>query len=153
MGDMPEREKLDEPVCDSCSMGFEYVREQEKECMEEYGWYCHHVMHDDGYPNETNVHTHGLPESFGHLDLQICLSLPQETAHGIICSIVGFIKEGRKYSDGEVISGDKIISGDFSLRFLKKKENGRDVLRVIFPDPAGNIDYENIDPLYKKQWE
>lgn len=50
------------------------------EMMRKHGWYAHFVPDDNKYPNSINYHTHGLEDSFGHPDLQICFPLPPKIA-------------------------------------------------------------------------
>jgi len=152
MPEIPEREKMDEPVCDSCAFGIEETIKREKECLKEFGWYVHSVMNDPDYPYSMNIHTHGLLENFKHPDLQICLRISPTVAHAILSGAIELIKAGRTFSDGEIVIGD-IISGDLPVLFLKRQECGRDVLRIIAPDPTGCIDKENIDPYYLEQWK
>lgn len=41
----------------------------------------------------------------------------------------------------------------YSLTFTKAEETGREVLRVILPDAAGNLMKEIMDHPYDEQWD
>jgi hypothetical protein len=118
----------------------------EKELFAIYGWYTHFVIDACGFPNHTNIHTHGLEESFNHLDFQICLPIPAKTAHTIFGSAISKIKNGFVYEDGKEY--DHLIE-KFSIKTIERTESGRKVLRMIFPDKNNN--YES--PLYSSQFD
>jgi hypothetical protein len=141
----------DEPVCDMCALGPEIVEEREKEMMEKIGWYAHFVHDEPETPFHINYHTHGLTHTFKHPDLQACIPINFEVLHSIVCSIVKQIKEGKKFKAGDKVLD--ILQNDFPITFMESKECGRDVLRVIFPDPSGRLAKEDIEEPYDKQYE
>jgi hypothetical protein len=65
--------------CEACKLGLDVVLQKEQALMKKYGWLVHFVPGSEGVPFGMNIHTHGLLESFGHLDLQICLNMPHGT--------------------------------------------------------------------------
>lgn len=125
----------------------------EAEMIEKYGFYSHYVF--ETYENElnglANIHTHGLKESFNHMDLQIVLPLEPQTVNGLLHTIVNNIKEGKVYKSGKLY--DDVIE-NYCVMFKKFKEHDRDVLRLLLPDKDGFFpkDKECAD-MYKRQIE
>lgn len=151
-GNSDEFEAVHRPPCKACTEGMDKVIEREKKNMKEHGWYAHIVLDDPGCPYNYNLHTHGVPGSFGHPDLQICAPLDPKVAHGIIGNIIEQIAHlGKKYEIGILIVDDKVTCGGFPFLLAKAKECGRDVLRVIVSDKNKNLDRETMD--LKEQWE
>lgn len=118
-----------------------------REMMKKNGWYVHYIPDDSQFPNAINFHTHGIAESFGHLDLQICFPLPPTVAHQIFSMLVDNIKEGYQYLPG--IKYPEIIQGDLLVEFMETVECGRPVLRIIFPDKDGTYS----GPAFSSQFE
>lgn len=106
----------------------------EKESMEKMGWYAHYVFNCDKSPANTNIHTHGVLESFNHKDLQICLPLPPNIAHGVFYTIIENIRKGKTYEVGQLY--DDVLHG-YSVKFIKAREMDRTVLRIVLPDKDG----------------
>lgn len=148
---MPEHDRLDdEPICDVCAFGHEEVNKMEKKNMEEFGWVHHAVVDDPDTPFNRNFHTHGLPHTYGHPDLQICLFWDRLSAHQVMWNIVHEIENGKKFKAGDL--SYEIIT-DYPVKFVNAKECDRDVLRVIFPDKQGKLDKEDMEEPYDKQYE
>jgi len=137
--------------CLGCSQGQEAVQKCEQEGIEKVGWYGHMVMSDPDYPHDCNVHTHGIKENFDHLDLQICLPLPQYVLQGVLNTITEKIREGEVFEAGKVYDG--LLHKEYPLTFAASTECNRDVLRIIFPDQYKNLDPATMEPDYKKQWD
>ena len=129
-----------------CKYGMKAVEAQEKEKMKKYGWISHLIVGG----HTADLHTHGIAESFGHLDLQICLPIDPKIGQSILHSVVDLIKEGKVFKDCQ--ETDDIIE-NYNVMFLKVTENNRDVLRIILPDPMGKLKPEEIDEKYKIQYE
>lgn len=110
--------------------------EWEKEQILKHGWYVHFVF-DEKSSTRTNIHTHGLPDKYGHLDLQIVIPLKPEIAQGVLCAAVDKISSGSTFSPGDKAA--EIIHG-YDVKFVKAQECGRDVLRIIIPDKGGGLD-------------
>src|SRR5687768_1237376 len=125
-------------------MNMEDLLEWEGQQMEKFGWFAHYVPGSPDYPNKTNYHTHGVPESFGHLDLQICLPIRHTLAHSIFTTVIDKIKEGQIFM--EDMSYDKILK-NYPLKFALAFESGRNVLRLLIPDEQGRLDA----PIYNQQ--
>jgi hypothetical protein len=107
--------------------------------MKKYGWVVHFVTPDKSYPFNINIHTHGFPEKFGHQDIQICAPLSQNIAQGIMHNFAQWLEEGKAFKSGKKYRN--IIEG-FPVLMLPAMEEGREVLRVIFPDKDGSFETE-----------
>lgn len=131
-----------EPKCACCEHGEEHVDKLEKDSINEYGWYAHIVPDDDvrNTPTGMNIHTHHLPESFNHPDLQIVVPVSFNKVNimmGILHSVVdNYIKKGIKLEPGKEYS--EVIK-NYKVTVAKTKECERDVLRIILPGPDGYI--------------
>ncbi len=108
--------------------------------MDKHGWYVHFVPNDDNFPNHINYHTHGLPESFGHPDLQICFPLSTEVAHQILSCIIDQIKNGEHFEPNRRY--EKKVGNNLSVEFIEAIEYNRKLLRVVFPNKDGNYEGE-----------
>ena len=108
-------------------------RAQHDKLIKKYGWVCHMVV--------GNTHTHGLLEEFQHPDLQCVLNIEPSTIHAIFCKIVKRISEGDDFQSG--IRYKKIIN-TFDVIFIDAVDDGRDVLRLIFPDATGSLEAKNM---------
>lgn len=109
-----------------------------------HGWYLDYDLTDVRFPYCTNIHTHGLVK-FNHLDLQICFPLTQEDAQLLSLTIVDKIKHGTRFTPGIKY---KDVLHDNDVEFAEAIEDGRVVLRIIFPDKHGNLRGE-----LKEQWK
>ena len=127
----------------------EFQKEQEK-LIKAFGFVCHYVTEPHKY-GFVNYHTHGFTETWGHQDLQIVVPLDPQTAHRLFWEFADRIKSGEIFKEGDTVSG--IIQG-FDVVLFETTETGRDVLRIIFPDPNGRFPIaESCDELYSKQLE
>jgi len=149
---MDPREKLDKPVCDMCAFGPELFAEREKEMFEKYGWIVHHVFDDHNHPYDTNIHTHGVLESFKHPDLQLCIPISPEITHHILSNMVGLIKEGKMFKPRTKYSGKGIIK-NYDIYIAEAKEGDRTVLRVILPDKENKLMPNEIESGMALQWQ
>jgi hypothetical protein len=119
------------------------------DCMTKYGFYTHFVFDDDhdNSPSGVNLHTHGVTESVGHPDFQITISLDPEIANGIFHNLYDRVKAGDRFGEGVVASN--ILGGGMKVTFINAVECGRSVLRVILPDPDGNISKSKMQKKWK----
>jgi len=121
--------------------------------MEEHGWVVDAVFDTENSKCETgtgvDIHTHGLEESFGHMDLQCTLPADMEMIHSIFCIIVKNIKEGKKYEHGKCY---KILDNGYKFRFIKTTQGNREVLRIIFPDKHGKLHKSLMEEKFKIQY-
>lgn len=106
-----------------------------EEMLKKHGWYIHADYEDPTFPYSVNIHTHGLA-SLNHLDLQICFPLRLDEAHVIITTMVHMIRNGKSFTPG--IQYPDIME-KYKIEFGEAIEDGRVVLRAIFPDKYGNV--------------
>ncbi|QIH33465.1 DUF4262 domain-containing protein [Sphingobacterium sp. DR205] len=111
-----------------------------KDMMDRHGWYVHFIPNDNVFPNKINFHTHGLPESFGHPDLQICFPISTEGAHQILSYIIDRIKSGEQFEPNRQY--EKIIGNNLTVEFIEAMECNRKLLRIVFPNKDGNYEGE-----------
>lgn len=131
--------------CEACENGIDAMLAKEAQMLKDHGWFVHFVP-DPKYPFGMNVHTHGLSDNFGHMDLQICLDMSPRTCHSILINAVESIKAGKKFESGKTY--DELIQPTdkkFEVLFLQAVECDRPVLRLIFPDKEGKFDGELSD--------
>jgi hypothetical protein len=121
--------------CYRCKYGDAAFKKKMEEGMEQYGFNIHYVPNDCNCPHHTNIHTHGIKESFNHLDFQICFPIPMELAGEILHGLVNDIKDGKKFEANKEYEG--VIGNGYSVKMIEATECGRDVLRIILPDPSG----------------
>ncbi len=121
-----------------------------KENMEKYGWYAHHVFDDEQSPTGANAHTHGFEETWNHPDIQIVYPIPGNVAHGIFWTVVGHLKEGKRYEPG--IRYGEILE-NYDVMFAWAQEGGRRVLRMILPDPDNVMERGRVGGKYATQWK
>lgn len=131
-------EYIEECECDFCK-NFEATKKKEAEMMKQCGWIVHYVFDDTSCPFNTNAHTHGLETKYKHLNIQICMPMKQEAAHGIFWNIVRRIEAGDKFIPGKRY--DKIIV-NYDVMFTYSFNDNKDevLLRLIFPDANGRFD-------------
>lgn len=136
-------------TCSTCSTGLDAHDIWAEGCMKQYGFYTHFVFDDDhdNSPSGVNLHTHGISESADHPDFQITVSLDPEVANGIFHNLYDRVKAGDRFGEG-VVAKD-ILGGGMKVTFISAVECGRPVLRVILPDPAGNI----LKSKMQKKWK
>lgn len=149
-------ESEDECDCEECQCGT--LEELERESFTKYGWYIHFVhetvedvmclvSEEDVNTNSVgpmgaNYHTHGLPNRFGHPDIQIVWPMKPETAHGLFHCAVKVIEKNGPLVPFEPIEG--ICGGGYAPIFVPAWECDtpqctRQVLRMILPDVDGNL--------------
>lgn len=119
--------------------------------MKEHGWVAHHVYGDPARPGLTNSHTHGLAQNFGHMDLQIVIALEPDLLHWVLGRVVNRIKGGDRFAPGDV--SDAILSAEHRVKFVEAAESGSPVLRIILPDPQGDLDPATMERGYARQYE
>lgn len=135
--------------CACCRDGMEAVRKRELENIKQYGWYAHIIIDEQKCPYHVNIHTHHVFESFNHLDFQICFKLDPNILHTILINTVEAVQNGKSFKPGDIAFD---IIENYPVTFIKKQEEGRDVLRIIIPDESGCLNYDEIHPFYKEQW-
>lgn len=136
-------------VCDACSLGMSAIKKWEHDMLDKHGWYVHYV-NDSMYPYCTNIHTHGIQDHFDHPDLQVCLPLDSGVVQSILHLLVSKIKEGESFEPHQILLG--ILDGDYPITFVQRIEDGRSILRIIFPDVSGCLDRAYMDDSYRDQY-
>lgn len=132
--------------CNICTL-----EKQQEEDLAKSGFCVHLVFNDSDFPYRTNAHTHMVYESFGHLDIQLCLDIPVETISAVMHNIVDRIKAGERFLPQNKYS--ELIE-NFPVLFEFAYETDRLVLRVICPDESGSFkgkfksQYEGTFTLY-----
>lgn len=134
-------------TCDYCNNP-ELTERLEAEALQIFGWYFHIIIDATDCPNCTNFHTHGLPHSFNHPDLQICIPMPDHYAENLFWSCVKLIRAGRRF---EVETFYDDIFPPYKIQFIDAAEgiDKRHVLRMILPDK--NNEYK-ASPIYLHQF-
>lgn len=125
----------------------------EQEMLDKYGWVVRYVFETDAHEFDglANIYTKGLPESFGHPNIQVVLPLPQDIIHSVLLGMVESIKTGVVFESG-VIS-DEVLRG-MPVTFKTFKNNGKEVLRLLLPDPNGILPTDpSCQEAYKRQLE
>jgi hypothetical protein len=145
-----EKKEMNECKCAVCEGRVADLKAWEQEMMEKYGWLQHYISEDPDLPCGINHHTHGLPRTYGHLDLQLVGPLEMEVGGGIFCDIVNRIRSGERFKDGDVLVG--ILQNGYLIKLIAAKECGRDVLRVILPDKKNRLDEERMDQPWVRQF-
>jgi len=136
--------------CDACTFGLDAVREKQNKILSEGGWVADYVHDDPETPYHINYHTHGFLENYKHLDIQMCLPIYVGTLHNIAGIIAEKIKDGAKFEPGKKYSD---IIAMFDITFMAVMECERPVLRVIFPDPQGELDPDKMNEHFRLQWQ
>ena len=119
------------------------------ECMAKYGFYIHFVFDNDfdNSPSGVNLHTHGISESKNHHDFQITVPLDPEVVSGIFHNLYDRVSDGEVFAAGDIVHD--ILGNDLEITFIEAEECGRTVLRVILPDPAGNLTKTKMQKKWK----
>jgi hypothetical protein len=117
-----------------------------KESMKLYGFYIHYIP----LVGKIDSHTHGLIESFNHLDFQITLKLSPDTVSAMFHTIVDMVRQGKRFSNNEIVPN--VLKGDYKIKLFQTTESRRPVLRILLPDIQGHFpDSVECDALYKEQ--
>lgn len=117
-------------------------RLRDEEALEKQGFYIHTPFDDPTTPIGVNIHTHGLPDTHNHLDFQIVVGLDPATVLGIFLGLVDRIKKGERFRDDQVVEG---VIEDRKVKMLEVDESGRQVLRIILPDPDGEVEIDKMN--------
>lgn len=111
------------------------AEDQEREWFTKYGFFIHYVPNSGDW---VNVHTHGIADSFQHVDLQIVFPITPQQAISFMHGVVDEIKKGRKFLVGDRADILKRKDGGPApFTFSDAEEQGRRVLRVLIPDHKG----------------
>lgn len=122
-------------------------QEREKKSVEKYGFYVRLIDGEGPYGGIYN--TYMLPESFGHPDLQIVLSLDPQVAMSIINRCVDKIKSGMTFEPNKVYAD---VLNDYGVKFVPCFDEERKILRIIMPDAQNNLDQDVIQEGFAEQY-
>ena len=106
----------------------------QKDKIKKMGWITHILPCVDEH-QRNNSHTHGLFDNFSHLDLQIVAPLDPQIVIRTFALVIDRIRKGETFKDGQIFT-----LSDFDVKFINANESNRPVLRIVFPDPEGNIE-------------
>jgi len=123
--------------CEACRMvreqgisheeALERIGLKDAHSIEFHGW-TGHIIADSPY-----AHTHGLPESCGHPDVEVRLACDPDERGRLLGIVAGAVTLGRRFADGQ--EARDLFS--VPVRLVTRLESGREVLRVVFPDVNG----------------
>ena len=99
-----------------------------------HGIEIHTSSEDGSCPCRVNVHTHQLWETYGHLDIQLCLALDMPVLKKIIGLVVAKIVAGERFVPNQKYMD---VVPVLPVLFEYAYEDGRVVLRMILPDQTG----------------
>lgn len=117
-----------------------------KESMKKYGFYIHYIFNGE----VINFHTHGLVESFNHVDFQIAFNIPPDVAMSIMHTIVDKLRKGKRFKGGDIV--EEVIANGYNVKLWQTVECGRPVLRLLLPDKVGRFpDEAECAEAYKVQ--
>lgn len=116
----------------------ENLKSHHDQMMKKYGW-VYHIVPGEG------SHTHGV-ENFNHANFECSLELPQKVIGGIYHNLFNRIKTGDEFLIN--VKYEKILE-NFKVIFIEKENR----LRLILPDPAGNLDRTKMQKSFQKQYE
>jgi hypothetical protein len=127
------------------------IRTRNEKMLKQFGWFAHIVVDDPDSPTQFNWHTHGLQERYGHRDFQIVCPLPPKVAHQIGTTLADRVKAGEAFGSGQKLA--QVLREGLLVKLIAATECGRDVLRIILPDPRGKLDLGEIDEQFALQYE
>lgn len=133
-----------------------------EENIKKYGFTIHVITDDDD--NFVELHTHGILQNFGNLDLQIKFvpDLTLQKAYDIITEITSIISEDGSFREFDIVRLDiDELKIEYVFRIVQEKiiELGNDttasrtLLRIIIPDENDLYPWEDkCNPYYKEQF-
>ena len=128
---------------------FKEFREKEIELINKYGFVIHNVFPGSEDEILWSHHTHGVKESFNHMDLEIVLPINPNIASSVLHGMVESIKEGESFEDKTI--SDRVIR-NYNVQLVKVTDGKRDLLRVILPDENGRFPSDDdCAEVYKNQ--
>lgn len=116
------------------------ILDKQNELMGRYGWYAHIVTDCKSMDTEPfNAHTHGLPETFEHPNLQIIYTeLSQKEISDIFTEVIdSYVSKGYKLHEGLVLELTKYKT---SVKFVPTTSyDNENVIRILLPDGNGKF--------------
>jgi hypothetical protein len=92
------------------------------------------------------THTHGLEESFNHPEIECVLYTSPDLLISLVHDLGMRVKGGTRFSDGELV--DKLLQ-DLPVKLVACADG----LRLILPDPAGELEQDRMEPAYARQYD
>ncbi|MCC1496777.1 hypothetical protein [Alcanivorax sp. 1008] len=121
---------------------------KEFDMLAEEGFLIHWTSNED--LNEADIHTHGVEAILGATELRIVLPVRPEMAATIFHIVVDHAKKTGPLKPG-VLNG--LLKGGVPLLLVEDADEHQNrLLRVIIPDPEGNIDEGKMAPEYAAQF-
>ncbi|MDH6674332.1 hypothetical protein M2277_005024 [Paenibacillus sp. LBL] len=121
---------------------------EEVEMLKKHGWLMHAVPASQYDGVHANYHTHGVFESWSHMDFQITLDMNPIMAHSIIEVAVENVKEGFRYGNNKVY--DNILVG-MPVMMKVFFECDREVMRIVLPNKKGEIPSRTDGDVFSRQ--
>ncbi|MBP1309215.1 hypothetical protein JOD82_002235 [Paenibacillus sp. 1182] len=126
------------------------VQEFKEKCIQKYGFYVD--LDPSEGKDQCNYHTHGVLESFGHLDLQIVFPIDPKIAGALFHSVVDEIRKGQVFQPDVEYFG-MVADPNMPMVFKEVCETDRKVLRMLIPDRKGIVPgKQGCDPVFDVQW-
>ena len=102
-------------------------------------------------PTGINIYTKGLSERYNHPDIQIVLNFKKEIIENVLYKCIEKINSGEKFFTDIIY--DDILPKEHKVIFKEKKIKNKKVYRLIFPDHNNNINKDDIDYDFLKQFK
>ena len=126
----------------------ELRNEFEQELLARDGWVMRAFAHSG--PHKIADHrTAGLRENFNHPDLQIYFPLSGQIALDTFHTVVGLIKQGARFKDGDI---SRDVAEELPVKFISVLIDNTEFLRVIIPDKQGQIEEKQMAEPFNRQY-
>ena len=136
-----------EQECECACCAGKDINAWHQEQMEKHGWFAHYVL-DEG--NGVDFHTHGMDQTYKHLDFQIVLPINHKTVNSIFWRFADLLKSGKQFKAGDRVA--EIIEG-YDVLCVEVTSGERNLLRVILPDADGNLEEKDLEGIYAPQYD
>lgn len=112
-----------------------------------YGYQIHIApAHDQEW---ANIHTHGLPETYAHLDFQVVYPIDQTEAIQLLQRLVASVQGGVRFENAQYVDGAYAAR---RIKLHEVTEDQRYVYRILIPDSNGRFpDDEGVEPKFQEQ--
>ena len=117
---------------------------REAHMIEQTGWVAHVIS------DAPLAHTHGLDDTYGHLDFEVRLPVSPIMRYNLLRPLVEAIQAGQTFRAGV----ESPTPFQCPVHFVERQEGNRPVLRAIFPDANGRWPGEpGCQPGFNEQLE
>lgn len=124
------------------------INRDHEEMLKQHGWLMHAVPASQYDGIHANYHTHGVFESWSHMDFQITLDMNPKMAHQIIAVAINNVKEGFRYENNKVYNNVLVGMPVMTKVFF---ECGRQVMRIVLPNKKGEIPSRTDGDIFSRQ--